>query len=216
MRSIVYLLSTPQPSAMPKTSAGYVWMIDPLDGTKEFTHGSPRFSIMVGLAKAGVPTLGIVYAPASGEWWYAQQGKGAFYKKGSVLSKIHVSAISDLADARLVTRISGDKRELDVIVEALRVKEKMPEGSIGIKIGRIAQGDFDLHVNTNFRASKWDVCAGHAILNEAGGLISDLDGSPLNYLQDKTPLERSFIASNTLLHSLLLTEIKKVMPPAAR
>jgi len=87
--------------------------------------------------------------------------------------------------------------------------KKIPESSVGIKLGLIASGKADFHVNTNFRVSKWDTCAPQIILEEAGGKITDLYGHPLDYNQSENKLLNSFVASNRVLHKSIIEKIKE-------
>lgn len=189
-----------------------VWMVDPLDGTKEFTARNDAFSIMIGLCICGIPVLGVVYAPIREELYWAQKSKGAFMIKDNKKKKLKVSSISCLKDARLITRNPhGENRPLDKIVDNIIVKEKIPEGSVGLKLSRIAAQDADVHINTNFRCSKWDTCAPQIILEEAGGRLTDLDGKDLDYKKEGLKWERSFVGTNSLLHDECLLNIENIL-----
>lgn len=195
----------------PKGYDGRVWMIDPLDGTKDFIAGRSCFSIIIGLLEKNEPTFGLVYAPAQDELFYAQKGEGAFSVIGGVVSRLIVSDQTDLSRATLITRnvVDGDVRPLDPQLDKLKVARRMPEGSIGLKIARIAAGIGDVFVNTTTKACKWDTLGSHVILTEAGGVIADLEGGPLDYSKPTVNWDKYFVAANnqTLLDRTL-TEFK--------
>jgi len=187
-----------------------VWMVDPLDGTKDFKNGGNGFSIMIGLCQNGKPILGVVYAPAKRLLYFAQHGDGSYLRVDRKDYRLHVSPTEYLKDSRMVTRIPhGEKREGDKLMDFFEVKEKIPESSGGIKLGLISAGKADFHINTNFRAKKWDTCAPQIILEEAGGLVSNFDGNPLDYNKSDNLWSAYFIASNGRLHKSIIENIKE-------
>lgn len=197
--------------ARPSSYTKRVWMVDPLDGTKYFVNGQGNFSVMIGLLDNNVPCLGVIYNPITKELFYAVKGSGAFLEFEGKTSKLSVTSETELSDATLVTRdqIKGDIRPLDEQVNNLRVKYRLPEGSIGLKLGRIAQGKADAFVHTNIHGCKWDTLAAEVIINEAGGVIVDLEGNKLDYTKDGVGWDKYFIAANNdKLLSQLLDKIK--------
>ncbi len=182
----------------PNSYAGRVWMVDPLDGTKDFVGGRESFSIIIGLYQNNQPELGVVYAPVSGDILYAQRDKGAYRVRDGSRVRLRVGSNTDLRQAKLVTRnhVSGDVRPLDQQVDNLPVSDRVPEGSIGLKIGRIADGSADVFVHTNLKACKWDTLGSEIILTEAGGVITDLEGTPLDYSKPTVDWDKYFIAAN--------------------
>lgn len=190
-----------------------VWIVDPLDGTKDYTACNDAFSVLIGLCEDGAPTLGVVYAAAHDILWYAEKGKGAYRVKDRKMEKIHVSSVSKISDAVQITKnFHGESRPQDILVKNLGAKAESPDGSVGIKFSRIASGDGDIHINTNFRCSKWDTCAPQIILEEAGGKVSTIDGDPLDYKQKGLRWERSFVGTNGLLHEKVLKTISPYLP----
>lgn len=173
-----------------------IWMIDPLDGTKDFVKGKDGFAIHIGLWSSGSILFGLVYAPARDKIYFAEKGAGAFERQSDgSFKRIAVSSVKDLPKAKLITRSSGnDKRPLDKLVGRLHVAEIIEDS--GTKVARVAAGEIEIHLNTNFRASKWDTLAPQLILEEAGGIMTDFDGKPLDYQQPNLRWERSYIAAN--------------------
>src|SRR3989338_4090940 len=182
---------------IPHDYKGRVWMVDPLDGTKDYIKGGDGFSINIGLCENGKLVMGVVDIPERRQVYFAEKGKGSFRQIGSEVQRIHVSDTVELSKSRLITRIStGDIRPLDAVLTKINVAERIEESSIGIKLSRIAAGEAEALVNTNFRASKWDTAGPQLILEEAGGMVTDIDGNPLDYTQPEVNWSRSFIAAN--------------------
>lgn len=195
--------------------SGRVWMVDPLDGTKDFIHHGGGFAVMIGLCVDGAPKFGVVYSPVKEILYYAEKGKGAYKESQKGKIRLKVSNMGDLEKSRLVVRATfGEEkpeiRPMDKVVEGLRVKERIPSVSIGMKLGLIASNEADSDVMTNSRGCKWDTCAPQIILEEAGGMITDLDGKPLDYKQSSLKWENFFVSSNKKLHPSLIEEIKKL------
>lgn len=202
------LILSEENNNIPKDYKGRVWMVDPLNGTKSFIKGIDTFGIVIGLVEDGVPTFGCVTVPAQNKVFYAEKGKGAFEKIGLVYEKIHTSTISEIKDSRLITREpGGDIRPVEEKLNQILFIQRIEEGS-GAKLCTIAKGDAEAHINTNFRAGKWDIAAQQIILEEAGGVVSDLDGNPIDYTKESVSLERSFVASaNKELHEKIIQEL---------
>lgn len=194
---------------VPESYEGRVWMVDPLDGTKDFIKGKDGFSINIGLLENGEIVFGCVVIPARNQTFYAEKGIGAFEKTKNGFKKLHVTDIENINEARLVTRNpSGDVRPIEEKIDIIPFKERIPEGGIGTKLCLIASGKAEAHINTNFRASKWDTLGPELILEEAGGIITDFDGNKLDYKKIPILWEKSFIASNNeKIHSEILKNI---------
>ncbi len=194
--------------------SGFVWFVDPLDGTKEFVAHGDGFSVMIGLCKDGEPVLGVVYAPVQEALYCAEKGKGTYRLVDGEYRRLHVDGLDDLSQARHVDRKKAGKEQRpgDRLVESLPVREHIRESSIGLKLGLIAEQKAELHVNVNMRASKWDTCGPQVIIEEAGGRITDIDGEPLDYTKPAVRWERSFVASNGVLHEKIIALTKGFGP----
>lgn len=188
-----------------------VWMVDPLNGTKSFIKGKDTFAIVIGLVENGVLIFGCVTLPAQGKTFYAERGKGAFQEVNGKFEQIHTSPVHEIKEARAITREpSGDIRPIEEKLSLIPFSQIIEEGS-GAKLCMIAKGDAEVHINTNFRAGKWDIAAPQIILEEAGGVVSDLDGKPIDYKDGIISLERSFVASaNKELHEKIIKELAEL------
>lgn len=150
----------------------YLWVVDPLDGTKEFIGGIPEYSVAVALVEDGSPRLGVVHNPVTGETFWAERGKGAFRGTSTQTgAPIRVAESGLLFASRSEIKYGEfDPFSADWAVE--------PCGSIAYKLARIAGGDA---AATFSRGPKWewDVCAGSFLIHEAGGHATDLFGGRL-------------------------------------
>ncbi|HEU5004500.1 MAG TPA: 3'(2'),5'-bisphosphate nucleotidase CysQ [Candidatus Saccharimonadales bacterium] len=195
-----------------------VWMVDPLDDTKGFVAGRDTPGVMIGLCEKSKPMLGVVYLPFRNEWYYAEAGKGAFRIKDGITEQLRVRRITDISEAILAGRnmLQKDVRPLDAAVAGLGFKNAFPEACFGGEIGLIAAGEADVAMQTSTRAGKWDTLAAQAILTEAGGVMSDIDGKALDYTKPDSHWNRYVIAAGTseLLQAILskLKEVNKTAP----
>lgn len=195
-------------SKQPESYTGRVWMIDPLDGTKDFIVGRDCFSIVIGLLDKGKPVLGVVYLPVRKQLYFARIGKGAYLKEDGKVMKLKVSKIAKIKDGRLLTHWpSGEKRPLVEFTDKIPFKEKIPEGSVGTKMAMIASGQAEVYIQTSPRACKWDTLGSQVILTEAGGVITDSEGNNLDYTKAKSNWYKYFIASNNEKMHSQVTEL---------
>ena len=198
-------------SGLEGTYDGRIWMVDPIDGTKNFAHGGDMFSVMIGLCVGGVPVLGVVYSPTDDVLYYATKDQGAYMRQGEQETKLSVSAIANIADARLTTRVRLDEhdvRDTDHIEEHMPVQQSVPMSSIGLKIGLIASDRADICFWVDAPAGKWDTCAPQVILEEAGGIYTDGNGKDLDYKKEGSTWDMTLVASNGGVHQKVLNYLK--------
>jgi 3'(2'), 5'-bisphosphate nucleotidase len=205
------LVLSEESDSIPNDYSGRVWMVDPLNGTKSFVKGTDTFAVVIGLVENGVPILGCVTVPAQNKVFLAEIHKGAFEKVDGEFKRIHTSLIHDIEASCLITRESSNEvRPIEKKTNQLPFMKRI-EGISGAKVCMIARGDADAHINTNFKASKWDIAAPQVILEEAGGMVTDLDGNPIDYKKATTNLERSYVASaNNELHEKIIEKIREL------
>jgi 3'(2'), 5'-bisphosphate nucleotidase len=196
---------------VPHEYTGRVWMVDPLNGTKSFVKGSDTFAVVIGLVENGIPIFGCVNVPAQDKVFYAEKDKGAFEKVNGTFEKIHASSRHEIRESCLITREqSSEVRPIEEKLNQLPFLKRV-EGISGAKVCMIARGDAEAHINTNFRACKWDIAAPQTILEEAGGAVSDLDGNPIDYKKDDVHLGRSYVASASKeLHGKIIEELRRL------
>jgi 3'(2'), 5'-bisphosphate nucleotidase len=165
---------------IPHIDAGLFWLVDPLDGTKEFVSRNGEFTVNVALIDQGVPVLGVVAAPTLGLLWAGAQGVPAFMDDASG-SRRHIRCRDIPPEGLTVmgSRSHGDAAAMERLLAGRRVAQLVAAGS-SLKLCRIAEGAADLYPRLG-RTMEWDIAAGHAVLLAAGGETSRLDGEPLRY-----------------------------------
>lgn len=180
------------------TQNGWEWIIDPIDGTSNFTHGIPYFSISVGLAFQRKVVAGYVYQPVGEVMYHAQKGKGA-WENGQPL---RISPRVDLPYALVATGFPysdmGWRREwVDLVVNVLDAAHGVRRfGSAALDLANVAAGRLDVFFEFNLKS--WDVAAGSLLVQEAGGLVTDFQGGN-DYIYG-----RQIVASNGHLHKPML------------
>jgi 3'(2'), 5'-bisphosphate nucleotidase len=162
-------------------SRGRCWYVDPLDGTKEFLAKNGEFAVMLGLAVDGEARVGVVYQPALDKLYRGIVGEGAFLEHEGHTGPLRVSDVGDAARLRLVVSRSHRSEATDRIKQQLGITDEARSGSVGLKIGMIAEQRADLYVHPSDKSCAWDACGPEAILRAAGGRFADMAGRPFHY-----------------------------------
>ncbi len=186
-----------------------IWIVDPLDGTRDFIKKTDEFAVMIGLAVEGQPIVGVVYNPAKEELHYAEKNRGSFFQKGSApAERLSIDKSRDSAHIRLVLSRSHLKPEEVALAKSFQIQTILSCGSTGIKMGRIAQGLYDLYLNTSSGCGEWDTCAPEIILREAGGIVTDMFGNEFLYNQENVKRIHGVIATNGVIHDKIIQGIR--------
>ncbi|MGL1832994.1 3'(2'),5'-bisphosphate nucleotidase CysQ [Rhodocyclaceae bacterium SMB388] len=155
------------------------WLVDPLDGTKEFISRNGEFTVNVALIEDGEPVLGIVFAPALDRLFAGLVGHGAFVEEHGKRRPIEVRTPPPEGLTVVASRSHGDPAALDAFLAGRKMAALRNAGS-SLKICLVASGEADLYPRLG-RTMEWDIAAGHAVLSAAGGRLTELDGGPLLY-----------------------------------
>lgn len=195
---------------VPADFSGRVWMVDPLDGTKQFIRQSEGFAVIIGLAINGIPSLGVVYAPARGETYYAKKGKGAYVVTGGKKQRLRVSEQDKFSESTQITKTEKIiARIFNILIKKLELKVRKTDTGFALKSIEVSRGDAEAYVHPSFNLGKWDTCGPECILKEAGGEVTNLFGEKLNYKQQPLNWQDSVILSNRRLHPQIIDTIKK-------
>lgn len=180
-------------------SENTVWVVDPLDGTKDFINKTDEFSVMIGLVHIGQPVLGVVYIPAKDVTYYALRGEGAFREENGINTVIKVSKNQEPSELKMVISRSHFSEEEERIAKEFGIENFRKCGSIGVKLSIIAEGEADFYLNLSPYLGKWDACAPSIILEEAGGVVFDKNGDLLNFTDGKRKMENGLIGLNQIV-----------------
>jgi 3'(2'), 5'-bisphosphate nucleotidase len=163
---------------IPDISGGTFWLVDPLDGTKEFINRNGDFTVNIGLIEHGVPTLGVVSTPTNAFVWAGTREEGAFKYQNGTQQIINVK-VPDKNHLIVVASRSHRSPELEEYISTLNVKTSISRGS-SLKFCLIAEGEADIYPRTG-PTMEWDTAAGHAVLIAAGGRMENFNGENFQY-----------------------------------
>lgn len=155
------------------------WLVDPLDGTREFINRNGEFTVNIALIENGQPILGVVYAPAIDRLFAGCVGHGAKVIEAGEVRNICIRDIPEAGLIVVASRSHGDPEALKQFLGGQKVAEVRNAGS-SLKICLVAAGEADLYPRLG-RTMEWDIAAGHAVLRAAGGRLTDLDRQDLGY-----------------------------------
>ena len=202
---------TPTAAAESPAGADRVWVVDPIDGTRGFAMKNGEFSVMIGLTVGGRPVVGVVLEPVLDRYTYAAAGGGCWVRTGAGDPiRCRVTGTAVLSDAALVQSRRKPDAPPKPVVRALTPGRVVETYSAGIKLAMVARGDVDLYVNDYTGFHDWDVCAGHILVEEAGGRMSLFDGSPVTYGASGARQRRGMVATNGRLHDEVIRRLAGV------
>ncbi len=184
-------LSEETKDSLDRLTKEYVWIIDPIDGTKEFIEGIPNFSISIGLVKNNNPIIGVLYNPATKELFYASKNNGSYYNQ----ELCNCSNLNDISKIKIVISRSEIKAGLWDKYN-FKSENKFEIGSVAYKLGLISANKYDFFATLKPK-NEWDICAGHIILEEAGGVLKNIKTfeSPI-YNQENTLQKPGLVGGN--------------------
>ena len=168
-----------------------LWLVDPLDGTREFVKRNGEFSVNLALIEDGVPVFAIVQAPVTGALWHATRGVGAVRRDGDAEIPLRVRRPA-LAPLRVAASRSHRDARTEAFIAKMGEVEPIGLGS-SLKFCKLAEGGMDVYPRFG-PTSEWDTAAGQCVLEGAGGAVIDPKGRPLRYNQRDTLLNGDFLA----------------------
>lgn len=172
----------------------HYWLVDPIDGTKEFINKNGEFTVNIALISHGIPVLGVVCAPALNTTYYAAKGIGSYKIHQGTSTPLQAGYKSTLHGLKLAASRSHPSPQLSELLNKLPQVNTVSVGS-SLKFCLIAQGKADVYPRLG-ATNEWDTGAGHAIALYAGATISQLDNTPLLYNQKESYLNPPFLVSN--------------------
>lgn len=172
----------------------YCFIIDPLDGTKEFIKRNGQFTVNIALSYQHKSVMGVIYVPASEELYFASKGTGAFLQSGNNIRKLQVSTEADLKKLRLVMSSSHGCSAMDELIEKYHFTNFVKMGS-SLKGCLVARGDAELYYRYN-PTMEWDTAAMQCIAEEAGAIFRQMDGSEMLYNRDNSLNAKGFYIIN--------------------
>ncbi|MFO0850886.1 MAG: inositol monophosphatase family protein [Gemmataceae bacterium] len=188
-------------------NADRVWVVDPIDGTRGFATKNGQFSVMIGLTVGGRPAVGVVLEPVVGRLTWATVGGGCWVSVGGgEAARCQVSANADPAALVLAQSLSrpGKPKFGARVLQPARLVETH---SAGIKLALVARGEADVYVNDYPNFNDWDVCAGHVLVEEAGGRVTCFAGRPIGYGPGGPLRAGGLVATNGQVHDAVVARL---------
>ena len=187
------ILSEETADSPARMAADRLWIVDPLDGTKEFVAGIPEFAVSIALTRGGTPIVGVVYQPLTRECFWATEGGGAHLGE----QRTRVSRVTELEQSTMLSSRTEMKfGQIDEYKDWFA--DVRPIGSVAFKLALVAAGRGDLWISAAPK-NEWDVCAGDLLVREAGGVFVTLDNGERRYNQSETLLLPEMAAGPQLL-----------------
>jgi len=195
-----------------RLSKNRVWIIDPIDGTSGFIKKDGDFAVQIGLVENGVPILGVVLLPARNALFYASKGNGAFLaEKDGPAVRLNVSNETDFSKMNLAVSRNHRSPKMSRIVKDFGFRREIQRGSVGVKVGLIAEKLCDLYIHLSHRTKFWDTCGPQIILEEAGGKLTDIFGYPIRYDLSDVQNHNGILASNGVSHDLAVRHLQPLL-----
>lgn len=176
----------------------FCFIVDPLDGTKEFLKRNGQFTVNIALSYKNRSIMGVIYIPASKELYYASQGKGAFLERNGVRQQLYVS--ERIQDLRIVMSSSHDCIAMEEFIARHELKHFIKMGS-SLKGCLVAKGDAELYYRYN-PTMEWDTAAMQCLVEEAGGVLRQMDDTEMRYNRKNSLNEKGFYIINRIENRL--------------
>ena len=184
-----------------------VWVVDPLDGTREFIAGTAAFGVSVALVEQGRPVIGVIHFPVDDETYFASTGSGAFLQIGEEPPRPLAVRASHLPRALAVRRADLRAPVTEALVAALGNAALKPAGSTVRKLVMVACGEADAYVSLGFVPCEWDICAGAVIIEEAGGRLMNASGEVPTYNRPDPHVTGGLLACRAAVCDIVLSAV---------
>ena len=188
-----------------------VWVIDPIDGTAGFVKKDGDFAVQIGFAVGGEAVAGVVLLPYHDVMYSASKGGGAWRESGGKTERIAVSDESDFTKMMVAVSRNHRSPKMMAIKREFRVKGEVDRGSVGLKVGLLAERRADLYIHLSPRTKLWDTCAPQIILEEAGGRMTDLFGEDFRYDIEDLQNHGGIVATNGKVHDEVIRRLKPLL-----
>jgi 3'(2'), 5'-bisphosphate nucleotidase len=192
----------------------WVWILDPLDGTRDFIDRTGEYAFHLALTHLGRPVLSVVACPELNKLYYASLGGGAFVETpDGTITPLCVSENGSIADLTLVVSRTHRDDRFNQLLRQLSSQKQLAVGSVGGKVAAIVDRRADLYISLSGKSAPkdWDMAAPELILTEAGGQFTHADGSPLRYNTGDVNQWGCLIASNGTCHEQLCAEATRIL-----
>ena len=182
----------------------YVWIVDPIDGTKDFVAKNGEFSVNIGLSYKHKAVLGVILIPVTGEIYYGVYKQGSFYLKDKDAKPVRIHCNNKIKDVTtLVSNFHSNQTEMDMIKKHSDIIKYQKKMGATLKGCAIARGDAEMSYRFSSNTKEWDTCAMQIIVEEAGGYLLKFDGTPIRYNREDVYNKDGYIICNRKENFLL-------------
>jgi 3'(2'), 5'-bisphosphate nucleotidase len=194
-----------------------VWIIDPLDGTAGFVKKDGDFGVQIGLVSEGSPVVGVVFLPFHDTLSYAVKGSGSYTVIGAG-DPVRMQTSGHNVLSAMTLAMSRDHRSprMTRIIEHFGFPQFVNRGSVGLKVGLIADQTCDIYIHPSPRTKIWDSCAPQLILEEAGGRFTDLFGGEMRYDRAELQNLNGILATNGIAHEKAVEHLRPLLEEFGR
>jgi 3'(2'), 5'-bisphosphate nucleotidase len=192
------------------------WIVDPIDGTAGFVKKDGDFAVHIGLAEKGDPIVGIVYLPDFDVMYHAAKDQGSFVVRDGKTTKLKASIKDRFDQMELAVTRHHWSNKMNRVIKDFGFSSLCRRGSVGLKIGLIAEANCDIYIHLSPRTKLWDTCAPQIILEEAGGKLTDIYGSKMRYDVEDLQNHNGIVASNGTAHDLAIERLKPLLTEFGR
>ena len=197
------ILSEEEKDDLSRLDNDYCFVVDPLDGTKEFIKRNGQFTVNIALSYQHKSVMGVIYVPVTGELYYAAQGQGAYLDtKDETGKKLQVSGCTDIHELRMVMSSSHVCEQMDKLLEKYKISNFVKMGS-SLKGCVVAKGEAEVYYRFN-PTMEWDTAAMQCIVEEAGAIFRQMDDTPMLYNREDSLNAKGFYIINSQDNKLVL------------
>ncbi|MBE9207014.1 3'(2'),5'-bisphosphate nucleotidase CysQ [Nostoc sp. LEGE 06077] len=208
-----YISEETYQSQLHQRNSQLIWIIDPLDGTRDFIDKTGDYAIHIALIQDHRPILAVVAVPELETIYYATKDNGTFKETPKATEPVRLLTAKPIEDLTLVVSRSHRHERLNYLLQNLPCKNQKAVGSVGCKIATILEQKADIYISLSGKSAPkdWDIAAPELILTEAGGNFTHFDGSPLQYNTGDINQWGGLLASNSNYHQVLCQEAQRIL-----
>lgn len=200
-----------------RTKVERVWITDPIDGTWGFLKKDGDFAVQIGLAIEGEPAVGVVYLPAHDRLYFGSKDNGSFViKEDGKQVRLRASEETDFSKMNLAVSRNHRSPKISRIIGDFGLKSEIQRGSVGLKVGLVAEAVCDLYIHLSPRTKFWDTCAPQIILEEARGCLTDLFGERIRYGISDVQNHGGIVAANQAAHESVIKRLRPLLDEFGR
>ena len=182
----------------------YVWIVDPIDGTKDFVAKNGEFSVNIGLSYKHKAVLGVILVPVTGEIYYAVEGQGSYYLKNKDSKPVRIFVNTKTTNlTMLISNFHSNQIEMDMIAKHSDIIKHKRKLGATLKGCAIAKGEAEISYRFSSNTKEWDTCAMQVIVEQAGGFLLKFDGTPIRYNREDVYNKDGYIICNQMKNFLL-------------